>query len=82
LPGGPATCNRDVHRARLAGHERTSRRTARLSFPDNSSPGEIYPSYVDLPTPGCSVLTLRWSSHSGTIDVQVHARQQAQARRT
>jgi hypothetical protein len=45
--------------------------TVRLSFPDNSWPGQIYPSYVDLPTPGCWALTLRWSTHTAAIDVQV-----------
>jgi hypothetical protein len=55
--------------------------TTRLSFPDNSSPGEIYPSYVDLPTPGCWALTLRWSTHTATIDVQVRAPARAQAGR-
>ena len=49
-------------------------RTVRMSFPDNSSPGAIYPSYVDLPRPGCWALTLRWSKHTATIAVRVYAR--------
>ena len=47
--------------------------TVRMSFPDNSSPGEIYPSFVDLPRPGCWALTLHWDTHTATLDVQVHA---------
>jgi hypothetical protein len=38
----------------------------------DSGPGEIYPSVIDLPTPGCWRLDLRWGSHQATIDMQVH----------
>jgi hypothetical protein len=38
-----------------------------FSFPDNSSPGEIYPSIVDVPSPGCWAFTLSW----GTAQAQV-----------
>jgi hypothetical protein len=38
----------------------------------DSGPGEIYPSYVDLPTPGCWRLALRWGTHRASIDVTVH----------
>jgi hypothetical protein len=38
----------------------------------DSGPGEIYPSYVDLPTPGCWRLGLRWGVHRASIDVTVH----------
>jgi hypothetical protein len=55
--------------------------TVRLSFPDDADPGEIYPSYVDLPTPGCWMLTLHWSTRTATIDVQVRARGKANAGR-
>ena len=44
----------------------------RSQWPANASPGEIYPSYVDLPKPGCWALTLSWNGHSATIDLQVH----------
>ncbi len=37
-----------------------------------SGPGEIYPSDVDLPTPGCWRLALRWGAHRASIDVTVH----------
>lgn len=43
----------------------------RISRPADSSPGEIYPSYVDLPKPGCWNLALRWGTHRASIDVRV-----------
>jgi len=43
--------------------------TARSSWPADSSPGEIYPSYLNLPRPGCWELTLSWSSHVARLDV-------------
>lgn len=46
----------------------------RISWPADSSPGEIYPSDVDLPRPGCWRLQLAWGSHRSSIDVQVHPR--------
>jgi hypothetical protein len=55
--------------ARLAGNPA---QTVRISRPADSEPGEIYPSYVDLPTPGCWRLQLAWGSHRASIDVQVH----------
>lgn len=44
----------------------------RISRPADSSPGEIYPSYVDLPKPGCWRLSLAWGSHRAQIDVKVY----------
>jgi hypothetical protein len=44
----------------------------RISRPADSSPGEIYPSEVDLPRPGCWRLSLAWGSHRAYIDVQVY----------
>ena len=35
----------------------------------NSGPGEIYPSVVDVPTPGCWVFDLAWSSHRATLQL-------------
>ena len=46
----------------------------RIQQPANSGPGEIYPSRIDLPKPGCWELALRWASHTTRIDVQVRAR--------
>ena len=45
----------------------------RISEPADASPGEIYPSYVDLPRPGCWRLGLAWGPHRAAIDVQVQA---------
>jgi hypothetical protein len=46
-------------------------RVVRITRPADSSPGEIYPSYVDLPTPGCWRLSLSWGTHRAHLDVQV-----------
>jgi hypothetical protein len=51
---------------------RSGGRTVRASWPADSAPGQIYPSYVDLPTPGCWVITLGWHGHHATIDLEVH----------
>ena len=40
-----------------------------LSFPDDSGPGNIYPSGVDVPTAGCWHLTLAWSGHTAQLDL-------------
>jgi hypothetical protein len=45
----------------------------RMSQPADSGPGEIYPSYVDLPTAGCWRLTLAWGPHRARIDLAVKA---------
>lgn len=41
----------------------------RSTFPANSSPGEIYPSSVNVPKAGCWRLTLRWAGHEDSIDL-------------
>jgi hypothetical protein len=43
----------------------------RIQRPPDSSPGEIYPSAVDLPKPACWRLSLAWGSHRARIDVNV-----------
>jgi hypothetical protein len=43
----------------------------RFRRPANSAPGEIYPSWIDLPRAGCWALTLRWGAHRTTVDLQV-----------
>jgi hypothetical protein len=45
----------------------------RHAWPPDSSPGEIYPSYVNVPTAGCWRLTLRWARHIDWIDVRYKA---------
>jgi hypothetical protein len=54
----------------------------RISRPADSGPGEIYPSYVDLPQAGCWRLALAWGSHRAAIDVQVAAPAAARKART
>src|SRR5215475_915773 len=44
-----------------------------FSFPANASPGEIYPSIVDVPAPGCWHMTLQWNGHTATIDLPYSA---------
>jgi hypothetical protein len=39
------------------------------SLSANSSPGEIYPSIVDVPKPGCWHFTLAWNGHHSAIDL-------------
>jgi hypothetical protein len=40
-----------------------------LTFPAGARPGEIYPSSVDVPEPGCWQMTLEWNGHTATIDL-------------
>ncbi|HEX2322897.1 MAG TPA: hypothetical protein VHJ18_28300 [Streptosporangiaceae bacterium] len=40
------------------------------TWPDNSAPGEIYPSIVNVPAPGCWHFTLSWNGHSDTVDLR------------
>jgi hypothetical protein len=47
------------------------REVVRIRRPADSSPGEIYPSYIDLPTPGCWRLALAWGTHRASIDIQL-----------
>ena len=37
--------------------------------PANSSPGEIYPSIVDVPTPGCWSVTATWGGNTATLEL-------------
>jgi hypothetical protein len=39
------------------------------SFPDDSSPGEIYPSIVDVPSPGCWSFTLHWGTAQAEVQL-------------
>jgi len=38
-------------------------------LPPDSSPGEIYPSIVDVPLPGCWEFALRWHGHVDTVEL-------------
>jgi hypothetical protein len=41
----------------------------RSSWPANSSPGNIYPSDIEVPAPGCWRFTLTWHRHTDTVDL-------------
>jgi hypothetical protein len=56
-----------------------SAQVVRIRREADSGPGEIYPSYVDLPKPGCWALTLAWGVHRASIDVQVQGSDRAQS---
>ncbi len=45
--------------------------TVRITRPADSGPGEIYPSYVDVPQAGCWRLALAWNGHRAAVDVHV-----------
>jgi hypothetical protein len=42
----------------------------RGSWSADSGPGEIYPSYVNVPRAGCWHVTLRWAHHTDAIDLR------------
>ena len=46
--------------------------TVEVHEPADSSPGEIYPSIVDVPSPGCWQFTLRWGPHRDIIELPYH----------
>jgi hypothetical protein len=50
-----------------------SKPVIRSMFPADSSPGEIYPSYVNVPRAGCWQLTLHWAGHKDSIDLHYRA---------
>ena len=55
---------RDGMPLHVTGHLHTDpRRSMSATFPADSSPGEIYPSDVTVPAPGCWSFTLRWNHH-------------------
>jgi hypothetical protein len=43
--------------------------TTDQSFPADSSPGEIYPSIVDVPTAGCWHFDLSWGKNKTSVDL-------------
>lgn len=40
-----------------------------VTEPPDSSPGEIYPSIVNVPRPGCWHFVLHWSGHIDALDL-------------
>ena len=64
---GIARNEADLH---IAGHPLAAAApTVQLSFPPNSSPGEIYPSEVDVPQAGCWHFDLSWGKNKTTVDL-------------
>jgi hypothetical protein len=49
--------------------ERRQRPVVSSTWPADSSPGEIYPSEIEVPAPGCWQFTLSWNGHTDTIDL-------------
>ncbi len=47
----------------------TNEKPVHLSSPADSGPGEIYPSYVNVPEPGCWHLALEWTGHRSAINL-------------
>jgi hypothetical protein len=43
--------------------------TVRQREPADSGPGEIYPSIVNVPEPGCWAFTLEWNGNKDTIEL-------------
>ena len=65
---------RDGHPLTVTARLSTNRReVVRIRRPADSSPGEIYPSYIDLPSPGCWRLALAWGTHRASVNIQVKA---------
>jgi hypothetical protein len=55
---------RDGAPLKATGHLRADpRQRMAAAFPADSSPGEIYPSDMTVPEPGCWSFTLRWNNH-------------------
>jgi hypothetical protein len=61
---------RDASNLVLSGHPvRKAAPVVHVSEPDDSSPGQIYPSIVDVPKAGCWAFTLTWHGHTDTLDL-------------
>jgi hypothetical protein len=43
--------------------------TIDVAVPANSGPGEIYPSIVDVPQPGCWHFDLAWAGHHAAVEL-------------
>jgi hypothetical protein len=51
----------------VAGKRISDGTTANASAPAGSSPGEIYPSIIDMPGAGCWELDLAWGPNTATV---------------
>lgn len=60
---------------RVTGHPLgAARPVVSSSWPANSEPGEIYPSLISVPSPGCWRFTLAWPGHTDTVDLRCVSR--------
>lgn len=54
----------------ISGHPlESSAPIVKVVSPADSSPGEIYPSIVDVPTPGCWQFELAWAGHTASVEL-------------
>lgn len=61
---------RDGNPLRITGHPKNATAPAiDVSFPADSSPGEIYPSIVDVPSAGCWHFDLAWGTNRTSVDL-------------
>jgi hypothetical protein len=49
---------------------RAGSRAVRVTQPANSAPGEIYPTIIDVPKPGCWHFALAWNGHHASINLR------------
>ncbi len=62
---------RDGMPLRLTGHPLgAAAPVVSSAWPADSAPGEIYPSDITVPSPGCWHFTLTWNGHSDTVDLR------------
>jgi len=55
---------------RLTGHPLNAvKPVVSSTWPADSAPGQIYPSEIDVPAPGCWQFTLSWNGHTDTVDL-------------
>ena len=64
---------RDGSELTLTGHRLgTDHPSVTYHQPDDSNPGEIYPSIIDVPTPECWQYTVAWHGHTDQIELPYH----------
>jgi hypothetical protein len=77
-PGGPSNkilwvvgLPRGGASLRITGHPAgASTPTIAVTQPADSSPGEIYPTIVDVPKPACWHFDLAWEGHRAAVELQ------------
>lgn len=61
---------RDGMPLRLRGHPLNAvKPVVSSTWPADSTPGQIYPSEIEVPAPGCWQFTLSWNGHTDTVDL-------------